>query len=332
MGALGSRRRRWRRRSASCPTSCARPTPPSSTCARRSTTSSPWSTPPARSPIAPALLQAPPRHRPRLGADGQASIDRQPPGPKNDLTELTRRAGPLAQVGVGPVDRNGASRPRPAAPPPTRCENSLTEVSTLCGPTARAHGLVQRLRALRRPRRQRRHRADRDHRQHLQRRLPSAGVPCNDSSRSSSSRAAPARPAHRPGRAHPDARHQGPPAMPRRQRARPDAPTRSPRAAPSTAIPARPRSDHEKDPAHTRRCSRPSRPGSWPAPARPTPTPTRPSSSTPSASSTARTSGSPASRPGPSPTSTSPRRRRALVTLRGRLGLPRVQGRRQLLL
>ena len=33
------------------------------------------------------------------------------PGQNNDLIELTRLQDPLAQIGVGPVDRNGASRP-----------------------------------------------------------------------------------------------------------------------------------------------------------------------------------------------------------------------------
>jgi phospholipid/cholesterol/gamma-HCH transport system substrate-binding protein len=53
------------------------------------------------------------------------------PGPNNDLIELTRLQDPLAQIGVGPVDRNGASRPGALPAAADSLKNSLAQVSTL---------------------------------------------------------------------------------------------------------------------------------------------------------------------------------------------------------
>src|SRR3954470_23919559 len=53
------------------------------------------------------------------------------PGPANDLIELTRLQDPLAQIGVGPVDRNGASRPGALPASADSLRDSLTQLSTL---------------------------------------------------------------------------------------------------------------------------------------------------------------------------------------------------------
>jgi phospholipid/cholesterol/gamma-HCH transport system substrate-binding protein len=53
------------------------------------------------------------------------------PGQSNDLIELTRLQDPLAQIGVGPVDRNGASRPGALPASADSLDNSLTQLSTL---------------------------------------------------------------------------------------------------------------------------------------------------------------------------------------------------------
>jgi phospholipid/cholesterol/gamma-HCH transport system substrate-binding protein len=53
------------------------------------------------------------------------------PGQNNDLIELTRLQDPLAQIGVGPVDRNGASRPGALPASADSLANSLTQLSTL---------------------------------------------------------------------------------------------------------------------------------------------------------------------------------------------------------
>jgi phospholipid/cholesterol/gamma-HCH transport system substrate-binding protein len=53
------------------------------------------------------------------------------PGQNNDLIELTRLQDPLAQIGVGPVDRNGASRPGALPASAESLANSLTQLSTL---------------------------------------------------------------------------------------------------------------------------------------------------------------------------------------------------------
>jgi phospholipid/cholesterol/gamma-HCH transport system substrate-binding protein len=53
------------------------------------------------------------------------------PGQANDLIELTRLQDPLAQIGVGPVDRNGASRPGALPASADSLANSLTQLSTL---------------------------------------------------------------------------------------------------------------------------------------------------------------------------------------------------------
>jgi phospholipid/cholesterol/gamma-HCH transport system substrate-binding protein len=52
-------------------------------------------------------------------------------GPNNDLIELTRLQDPLAQIGVGPVDRNGASRPGALPASADSLNNSLNQISTL---------------------------------------------------------------------------------------------------------------------------------------------------------------------------------------------------------
>jgi phospholipid/cholesterol/gamma-HCH transport system substrate-binding protein len=53
------------------------------------------------------------------------------PGPSNDLIELTRLQDPLAEIGVGPVNRNGASRPGALPASSDSLANSLQQVSTL---------------------------------------------------------------------------------------------------------------------------------------------------------------------------------------------------------
>jgi phospholipid/cholesterol/gamma-HCH transport system substrate-binding protein len=53
------------------------------------------------------------------------------PGQSNDLIELTRLQDPLAQIGVGPVDRNGASRPGALPASADSLADSLDQVSTL---------------------------------------------------------------------------------------------------------------------------------------------------------------------------------------------------------
>jgi phospholipid/cholesterol/gamma-HCH transport system substrate-binding protein len=53
------------------------------------------------------------------------------PGQNNDLIELTRLQDPLAQIGVGPVTRNGASRPGALPASADSLKNSLTQLSTL---------------------------------------------------------------------------------------------------------------------------------------------------------------------------------------------------------
>jgi phospholipid/cholesterol/gamma-HCH transport system substrate-binding protein len=52
------------------------------------------------------------------------------PGPNNDLIELTRLQDPLAEIGVGPVDRNGASRPGALPASADSLRDSLTALST----------------------------------------------------------------------------------------------------------------------------------------------------------------------------------------------------------
>jgi phospholipid/cholesterol/gamma-HCH transport system substrate-binding protein len=53
------------------------------------------------------------------------------PGAANDLIELTRLQDPLAQIGVGPVERNGASRPGALPASADSLRDSLDQVSTL---------------------------------------------------------------------------------------------------------------------------------------------------------------------------------------------------------
>jgi ABC-type transport system involved in resistance to organic solvents, periplasmic component len=53
------------------------------------------------------------------------------PGQNNDLIELTRLQDLLAQIGVGPVERNGSSRPGALPAAADSLDNSLTQLSTL---------------------------------------------------------------------------------------------------------------------------------------------------------------------------------------------------------
>src|SRR3954449_9616142 len=53
------------------------------------------------------------------------------PGPANDLIELTRLQDPLAEIGVGPVNRNGAARPGALPASAQALRDSLNQVSTL---------------------------------------------------------------------------------------------------------------------------------------------------------------------------------------------------------
>ena len=53
------------------------------------------------------------------------------PGAANDLIELTRLQDPLAEIGVGPVNRNGASRPGALPASASALRDSLQQVSTL---------------------------------------------------------------------------------------------------------------------------------------------------------------------------------------------------------
>ncbi len=83
--------------------SCARPTPPSSTCAPPSTTSPRSSTPQSPSPIACGPFFKQFRGAARDAVPTIRSLDAivSRSGPQNDLTELTRDAVPLARAGVG---------------------------------------------------------------------------------------------------------------------------------------------------------------------------------------------------------------------------------------
>jgi phospholipid/cholesterol/gamma-HCH transport system substrate-binding protein len=53
------------------------------------------------------------------------------PGAANDLIELTRLQVPLARIGVGPIDRNGASRPGALPASADALRDSLDQVTTL---------------------------------------------------------------------------------------------------------------------------------------------------------------------------------------------------------
>jgi phospholipid/cholesterol/gamma-HCH transport system substrate-binding protein len=53
------------------------------------------------------------------------------PGPANDLIELTRLQDPLAEIGVGPVNRNGASRPGALPASAESLKDSLDQISML---------------------------------------------------------------------------------------------------------------------------------------------------------------------------------------------------------
>jgi phospholipid/cholesterol/gamma-HCH transport system substrate-binding protein len=53
------------------------------------------------------------------------------PGAANDLVELTRLQDPLAEIGVGPANRNGASRPGALPASAEALQNSLDQISML---------------------------------------------------------------------------------------------------------------------------------------------------------------------------------------------------------
>jgi phospholipid/cholesterol/gamma-HCH transport system substrate-binding protein len=53
------------------------------------------------------------------------------PGAANDLIELTRLQDPLAAIGVGPINRNGASRPGALPASADSLKDSLNQISTL---------------------------------------------------------------------------------------------------------------------------------------------------------------------------------------------------------
>ena len=53
------------------------------------------------------------------------------PGQNNDLIELTKLQDPLAEIGVGPVDRNGASRPGALPATADSLQGSLPQISML---------------------------------------------------------------------------------------------------------------------------------------------------------------------------------------------------------
>jgi phospholipid/cholesterol/gamma-HCH transport system substrate-binding protein len=53
------------------------------------------------------------------------------PGPADDLIELTELQDPLAEIGVGPVNRNGAARPGALPASSDALRDSLTQLSTL---------------------------------------------------------------------------------------------------------------------------------------------------------------------------------------------------------
>src|SRR4029077_19661362 len=54
-----------------------------------------------------------------------------PRGQTNDLIELTRLQDPLAEIGVGPVNRNGAARPGALPASSDALRDSRDQVSTL---------------------------------------------------------------------------------------------------------------------------------------------------------------------------------------------------------
>ena len=61
---------------------------------------------------------------------GLSGIIKQP-GAANDLIELTRLQDPLAEIGVGPVNRNGGSRPGALPATADSLKNSLDQISML---------------------------------------------------------------------------------------------------------------------------------------------------------------------------------------------------------
>ena len=122
MGAIGARSWPWPRRSRSSPTSCATPTPPSSTSAPRSMTSTPWSrpqSPPRRSSArswracAPPIADAVPTIRDldqivrRPGA-GQRPRRAHPRPGRPRRARRSAPARPTAAAAISPTPTNGA--------------------------------------------------------------------------------------------------------------------------------------------------------------------------------------------------------------------------------
>ena len=146
-----------RPRSATCPASCAAPTPPSSTCARRSTTCSRWSTSPSpsrRSCGRSSASSVPLARDARPTLRDLSRLVRQP-GAANDLIELTKSAVPLRDAAVGPSSATASSATAPSRPRPG-AEGRRRPSSQPPPLHARPDRLVRRLqplRALRRPRR-----------------------------------------------------------------------------------------------------------------------------------------------------------------------------------
>ena len=137
-----TRTSRWRRRSGCCRRRCAAPTPRSSTCARRSTTSTCWSTRPSRRPrtsrrSCASCARSSRSARPTI-KDLRKLVTR--PGTNNDLLDATRKLPQLqkvasptfAQLAAGAAEVPAGARVHPAL-------------------RARAHRLVPRLRAGRPP-------------------------------------------------------------------------------------------------------------------------------------------------------------------------------------
>ena len=187
-------------------------------------------------------------------------------GAANDLIELTQLQVPLAEIGVGPVNRNGATPRRarcrrPAqAPAPTACPAALllpplhhrgrgrgwfddfghSGVPDAIGGIGRISHHLQRLLALARP-------AARPEPASRRPSLDLAGARCSARSTSTTCAAAPAPTSATPATARP----------------------RSPTTARSTATRARCRRAHEADRAHTRRAARRGR-RRWSRPPAPT--------------------------------------------------------------
>ena len=99
------------------------------------------------------------------------------PKPANDLVDLTKLQVPLANIAVGPVKANGATRQGAFPESVQSLEDSLPQLQFFRAYTAGARRLVRRLRVVRRRRRQRRHRALLGAAQRLQPSVIPANVP-----------------------------------------------------------------------------------------------------------------------------------------------------------